>query len=263
MSRKMILFLMTAIIAVPALAGEPRHPGPKTPAGVEIKAKSPQKATPAVATSTKVPPAASKAGEEENRLATMAIAGLKNWDARLETLQTRFTQEVDFSDAGIKQHVEGMLSYLKPDLLKIEHIKPARQLVYTDKKELWIYKPEDSQAVRTSWTSWQKSQSGNFSGIMDFGNYSSLTEKNNIRVSRDMAAPYYLRMTFTPRGAPGLYTLALALSSTDYFPAEATLTVEKTIIRTRLENAEKNIPLDKALFRFVPPKGTEVLEFKN
>ncbi len=255
MSRKAILFLLAAILAGPSMAGEPKnsvHPQ----AGAKKEARK-------AAISTQKQTASPKNGEDESKLETLAIAELKNWDARLETLQTRFTQEVDFSDAGIKQQVEGVLTYSKPDLLRIEHIKPARQLVYTDKKELWIYKPEDSQAVRTSWTAWQKSQSSNFSGIMDFGNYSALTEKNSVRVSKDKAAPYYIRMTFTPRSAPGLYTLTLALSSTDYFPAEATLAVENTIITTRLENAEKNAPLDKALFRFIPPKGTEVLEFNN
>jgi len=202
-------------------------------------------------------------GTEEKELETRAVSGLKDWDEKLQTLRTRFTQEVDFSDAGIKQHIEGILSYIKPDLLKIEHIKPARQLVYTDKKELWVYKPEDSQAVRTSWDAWKSNQSGNFSGIMDFGNYSGLTARNNLKISKNAAAPYYITIVFTPKNDPGLYTLTLALSSTDYFPAEATLTVDKTAIKTVLENPERNISLDKALFRFVPPKGTEVLEFKN
>jgi chaperone LolA len=255
MSRKGILFLLAAVLAGPSLAGEPKKSG-KPPAVTKKEA-------PKAAVATQTPPSLQKPGNEENKLEALAIAGLKDWDARLETLQTRFTQEVDFSDAGIKQQVEGLLSYSKPDLLRIEHIKPARQLVYTDKKELWIYKPEDSQAVRTSWAAWQKSQSSNFSGIMDFGNYSSLIEKNSVRISKDRSAPYYIRMELTPRNNPWLYTLTLALSSTDYFPAEATLAMDKTIIRTRLENAGKNDPLDKAMFRFVPPKGTEVLEFNN
>jgi len=256
MNRNFALFLLAVLLTGPAAAGETKKPG-------RLPAKEVKKAAPKIAASTQTPAAVSAAGTEENKLETLAIAGLKDWDARLETLQTRFTQEVDFSDAGIKQHVEGILSYVKPDLLKIEHIKPARQLVYTDIKELWIYKPEDSQAVRTSWESWKTNQSSNFSGIMDFGNYSSLTGKNSVRVFKDKAAPYYVRMVLTPKSNPGLYVLTLALSSTDYFPAEAALIIDNTVIKTRLENPDKNAPLDKALFRFVPPKGTEVLEFKN
>lgn len=248
------LIMLIALPVCATQAGEIKktRPAPKTAANAAAPAQTAKK---------KLPAAAGKS--EGAKLEKAVIAGLKDWDLKLLTLRTRFTQEVDFSDAGLKQHVEGVLSYMKPDLLKIEHVKPARQLVYTDKNELWVYKPEDSQAVRTSWNAWKKNQSSNFSGIMDFGNYSALTEKNNIQAAKDKAAPYYITVVLTPKDNPGLYTLTLALSSTDYFPAEAALTVDKTTIKTRLENPEKNADLDKALFRFVPPKGTEVLEFKN
>lgn len=251
------IFTLTVLTGT-ALAGDAVKPAKQPDSAVKKPATKPSAA---------VQPLKNEPAEpllsEEKKLEAQAISGLKDWDAKLLTLRTRFTQEVDFSDAGIKQHIEGQLSYISPDLLKIEHIKPARQLVYTDKKELWVYKPEDSQAVRTSWNSWKTNQNSSFSGIMDFGNYSALADRNNLKVSRGASAPYYIIMVFTPKVDPELYTLTLALSSTDYFPVEATLTVEKTIIKTRLENTERNITLDKSIFRFVPPKGTEVLEFKN
>ncbi|MFA6433548.1 MAG: outer membrane lipoprotein carrier protein LolA [Elusimicrobiales bacterium] len=258
MKLSIILPALAVLLTVSARAGEIKKIKPS--AGHAGKAAAKIAVSTRTAGGKELHPAEESGGAG---LKNAAISGLKEWDSKLETLRTRFSQEVDFFDAGLKQHIEGVLSYMKPDLLKIEHIKPARQLVYTDKKELWVYKPEDSQAVRTSWAAWKKNQSGNFSGIMDFGNYAALTEKNNVSVVRNAAAPYYLTMTLTPKNEPGLYTLELALSSTDYFPAEASLTVDKTVIRTRLENPEKNAALDKALFRFVPPKGTEVLEFKN
>ncbi|OGS07006.1 MAG: hypothetical protein A2270_05915 [Elusimicrobia bacterium RIFOXYA12_FULL_51_18] len=281
MMKRIIALAALTVFTGAALAGEAdkpsmrpgeKSPGQSSPASQSIgkegtksikkespKAKEPPKVSVSTQSAVKTVPAAS----EMEKLEAEVIAGLKSWDVKLETLRTRFTQDVDFSDAGLKQHVEGILSYSKPDLLKIEHIKPARQLVYTDKKELWVYKPEDSQAVRTSWAAWKKNQNSSFSGIMDFGNYASLAEKNAVKISKSKDAPYYITMILNPKNTPGLYTLTLTLSSTDYFPEEATLSVEKTTIKTRLENPEKNLPLDKTLFRFIPPKGTEVLEFNN
>jgi len=262
--KKILTLAALTVFTGAALAGEPAKPA-QQPAKKIKKEATKAKESPKVAVSTQSASSAkdAPAQTEEAKLEAQVLAGLKAWDLKLETLRTRFTQDVDFSDAGLKQHVEGMLSYSRPDLLKIEHIKPARQLVYTDKKELWVYKPEDSQAVRTSWAAWKKNQNSSFSGIMDFGNYTALTEKNAIRISKGKDAPYYITMVLNPKSDPGLYTLTLVLSSTDYFPAEATLSVEKTTIKTRLENPEKNVSLDKTLFRFVPPKGTEVLEFNN
>ena len=242
-------FIVFALLVCTARAGEVKKTAPVAARSVKATAKASISAR--------------AAEKEDSALKKASVAGLKDWDAKLLTLRARFTQEVDFSEAGLKQHIEGLLSYMKPDRLKIEHIKPARQLVYTDKKELWIYKPEDSQAVRTSWNAWKKNQSGNFSGILDFGNYASLTEQNDIRVSKDAAAPYYITMVLTPKSGAGAYSLTLALSSTDYFPAEAALSMDGTIIRTRMENTEKNAALDPAIFGFVPPKGTEVIEFNN
>lgn len=195
--------------------------------------------------------------------AEMPLAGLKNWDAKLETLSAAFTQEVNFSEAGLKQSVEGALKYSKPNFLRIEHFKPARQVVVTDKRDIWIYKPEDAQVIKTSWEAWRKTQSDNFSGILDFGNYSALTEKNNTAVSGRTSARPYITVVFTPKAGPERYSLSLTLSATDYFPLEAELTVDKTIIKTRLSGVEINKALSPELFKFSPPKGTQVLEFKN
>jgi len=39
--------------------------------------------------------------------------------------------------------------------------------------------------------------------------------------------------------------------------------VGDTVIKTHLTNVEKNADVDKGIFKFSPPKGVEVLEFKN
>ena len=272
------VFAACALLAAPALAGEAGK-GPKPPAAAPVKKeikktkeepkkKEPAKAKVSISTAAakvsistaaakKDIPAAGAAAAPE----AVVIEELKKWDQKLLSLHARFTQEFDFSEAGLKQYIEGTLDYKKPDLLKIEHIKPKRQLVYTDKQDLWVYTPEDSQAVKTSWTAWKRTQDNNLSGIMDFGNYASLTGKNNVMVSTGVNAPY-ITVIFTPKGEQA-YKLTLTLSATDYFPAEAALAVDRTFIKTRFESVEKNIRIDDSVFRFIPPKGTEVLEFKN
>jgi outer membrane lipoprotein carrier protein len=222
--------------------------------------KKPAAAAPAkpAAVSTATAKAAQPAQPEDP--AAAVLAGLKAWDEKLTSLKASFTQEVNFKEAGLKQNIEGTLAYVKPNLLRIEHEKPARQIVVTDKTDIWIYKPEDKQVVRTGWEAWRRTQDQNFSGILDFGNYSSLTARNETKVSGGAGAPWVV--TFTPRsGAP--YALKLTLSATDYFPLEAELQVESTVINTRLTSAEKNGQVDKAIFKFTPPKGVETLEFKN
>ncbi|OGS56528.1 MAG: hypothetical protein A3J79_14675 [Elusimicrobia bacterium RIFOXYB2_FULL_62_6] len=218
-----------------------------------VSAEAAKAAPPAAPAATGLPPASPEAA---------ALSELMKWDDALFSLRARFTQEFDFAEAGLKQHIEGALDYKKPDFLRIEHIKPARQIVYTDKTDLWVYKPEDSQVLKTSWAAWKSSQNNNLSGILDFGNYSALTRQNTVAVSTAAGSPY-ITVTFTPKSETQNYKLSLTLSATDYFPAGASLTVDKTVITTTLESVERNIPIDDSVFKFIQPKGTELLEFKN
>ncbi len=245
---KTITAVLLLALAAPAAAQQKKSPGQEP---------RPKAAAPAPAPAKKPAPAAEAAETPEEK----AIRELKAWDSRLDSLEADFTQEVSFTEAGLKQSIEGKLQYVKPNLLRIEHIKPSRQLVVTDKADIWIYKPEDKQVVKTAWEAWRKTQDQNFSGILDFGNYSSLTARNETKVEGGKGgAPF--TVTFTPRSGAA-YTLKLTLSATDYFPSGAELSVDGTVIRTTLTSVTKNGEIDRKIFKFTPPKGTETLEFKN
>ena len=228
--------------------------------GKKAQSARPQKKEAAVAVSTRSASAPTAEKKETDPVAEI-IEKLKTWDAKLETLRADFTQEVNFTEAGLRQSIEGNLRYMKPNLLRIEHTRPAGQIVTTDKIDIWIYKPADRQVVRTSWDAWRRTQDQNFSGILDFGNYSALAEKNSVLAtpSKDGGLA---TLVFTPRSGAG-YTLTLRLSPQDYFPLEAELSMDGTIIKTRLTAVEKNAAIDREIFKFSPPKGVEILKFKN
>lgn len=252
---KLISLALLFALAAGAAAQQKQAPKKKGPA--------PAKKAEAVAVSSAAPralPPQAQAAPQADPAAAV-LEKLKAWDDRLETLKASFTQEVNFKEAGLKQSIEGTLAYVKPNLLRIEHEKPARQIVVTDKTDIWIYKPEDKQVVRTSWEAWRRTQDQNFSGILDFGNYAALTARNTAAVSGGAGGTPWV-VTFTPRSGAA-YALKLTLSATDYFPLAAELQVDSTVISTRLTSAEKNGQVDRALFKFSPPKGVETLEFKN
>jgi len=246
------ILLVTLLLALTSGASAQQKPAAK-------KAQPARKAA-AAAVPAKTAPVTPAVKPQEDPAAAV-LEKLKAWDEKLLTLKASFTQEMNFKEAGLKQSIEGTLAYVKPNLLRIEHEKPARQVVVTDKTDIWIYKPEDKQVVRTTWDAWRKTQDQNFSGILDFGNYASLTARNTAKVTGGTANEPYV-VTFTPRSGAA-YALKLTLSATDYFPLAAELEVDSTLITTRLTSAEKNGEVDKALFKFTAPKGVETLEFKN
>ena len=188
------------------------------------------------------------------------MKGLQTLDDSLENLSCDFVQDVSYGDTGLTQTIEGSLRFKKPGMLRIEHFKPYRQLVYTDKKNIWIYKPADAQAVKMDWDEWKKSLDPSMSGMLDFGNYSRLLETHSAAVSSG-AAGGLITVALTPKKNPALYTLTLQLSEKDYFPMKLSLLIDKTSVSTELKNIDRKTPVDAAQFEFKPPRGVEVLQF--
>ncbi|MCG2726865.1 MAG: outer-membrane lipoprotein carrier protein LolA [Elusimicrobia bacterium] len=186
------------------------------------------------------------------------IEQLKEWDFKLISLKTDFFQEINFEEAGLKKTIKGAMRYLKPNYLKINHLTPEKQTIITDKKILWIYKPADRQVIKTNWNNWFK-QNNQLSGILDFGNYAELVKNNNVKIKTNDSSE--IIVDFISKKEPSLYNLTLKLSSTDYFPLGAILSVGKTIISTKLQNTEKNVYISTDTFKFTPPKTAEVIEF--
>ena len=187
------------------------------------------------------------------------IKKLREWDKNLESLTCGFSQEITFGEAGITNKITGKIHYLRPNKLRIEHISPQKQIVYTDKKTIWIYKPQDKQAVKTLWDGWIKQQSAAFSGITDFGSYALIIDKHDITVSESKTAGL-IDVRFAPRQNPKLYTLTLSLSRRDFFPVSIKLSVGKTDAVTKLENIEKNGKIPEELFDFKPAKEISIIE---
>lgn len=200
-----------------------------------------------------------KKAEETKLSAEQVLSKLEAWDKKLDSLDIKFIQTVFFKEADIKQSIEGSMQYLKPNFLRLEHTAPAKQIVTTDKKDILIYKPADRQAIRATWDGWVKTQNQTFYGILDFGNYSSLSKNNNVSLEGgEKGKPYVL--IFTPKEGTA-YKLALTLSEKDFFPAEAELSVGSAVTSTKLTKVRKNITIDKEIFEQKLPEKTEIINF--
>ncbi|MDD2773815.1 MAG: outer-membrane lipoprotein carrier protein LolA [Elusimicrobiales bacterium] len=223
---------------------------------VEDAASAPAKQEPA----REIKTPASAAPEADIRLTSSAVlAKLSEWDNKLETLKLSFSQTVAFGDTGIVNKITGSLLYMKPDKLRVEHLTPERQTVYTDRKVIWIYKPQDNQAVKTLWGDWLRQQSGTFAGITDFGAYGSLGAEHDVKISAPEKSKT-VEAVFTPKKNPKSYTLTLVLSREDFFPSAVNIRLGSATVDTALSQVEKNAKIADGSFVFAPPSGAEVLD---
>jgi outer membrane lipoprotein-sorting protein len=170
---------------------------------------------------------------------------LKELDASLKTLKATFKQEIYFKIADIKQNVEGEILFVKPEKLKLIHKRPYNQIIIIDsKKNIEIIKPKDKQIIRSSWEKWKNNLEVRLKGLFDFGNYSSLENDSNI-TSKEEKDGYIIEINSKKSD----YKLILKLNK-DFFPIKSILDLKDTIVKTIINEFEKNIEINPKEFEF-------------
>ena len=113
-------------------------------------------------TSTEVP----KAVEE-------ILKKMDDADLKISDVSFSFKQEILITLTQEKSNITGNAIFKKPDLFKIEHSKPEKQIVVSDGKKIFFYQKEFNQVMIDDWKS--LSAKGSFpKGIFNFFNSSSL-----------------------------------------------------------------------------------------
>jgi chaperone LolA len=200
-----------------------------------------------------------KTQNETQKTSIDIVKAFTDWDNNLRTLSCSFTQTITFTEADITNVITGSIKYKKPNHLRLEHISPYKQVVYTDKQTIQIYKPADNQVILARWSDWlnqQKSQA--YFGLLDFGHYSSILKGHNITTfpAKNGQEP---KLVLTPKDNPKQYALTIFLDKRDFFPTRLVLVTEGTKVFTILGDISKNEKMDDKIFTFNPPEGVEEL----
>ncbi|HVE11991.1 MAG TPA: outer membrane lipoprotein carrier protein LolA [Elusimicrobiota bacterium] len=185
------------------------------------------------------------------------LAHFEVFDKDMTSLSARFTQSVGLSSTGMTSTVEGTVAYLKPEKLRVEHLKPEKQSIVCGGGEIWIYRPAQNQVVESALKDWREADPA-FDNLMQFGSYAQMLKTYD--VSLDTAPAPALVLRPKPKtGEP--FELRMLLAKDTLFPAETVLAAGEARVRTRFEDVRFNPALDEKLFRFTPPEGADV--FKN
>jgi outer membrane lipoprotein carrier protein len=183
----------------------------------------------------------------------IVIDHLRRFDRDMQSLSARFTQSVAVPDMGSPRTVEGTVAYLRPDRLRIEHLRPEKQTVVTDGKDIWIYRAAQNQAIQSNLEEWKKADPA-LGNLMQFGDYARMVEAYSASVQGRS-------LVLRPRSGAQDFTLRLELRPEDLFPQNLELKVGSLSVRTALSEVRFNLPLKSEGFRFSPPASAEV--FRN
>jgi len=182
-----------------------------------------------------------------------AIDKLKSFIAATHSGQANFTQVVLNQDGQRIQSASGIMQFVRPGKFRWEYRKPYEQLIVGDGTKFWLYDPDLQQVtVKKLDTALGSSPAALLSGsneiergfeLKDIGKRGGLDWLEAIPRNKDTSFES-VHMAFDAQSELAIMELR------DNFGQDTVL---------RFSNMKRNPQLAPSLFKFVPPKGADVL----
>jgi len=168
-----------------------------------------------------------------------------------------FIQESTLKAMDITDSASGKVTVKRPGKMRWEYEEPDRQIILTDGKDLWIYRPEDNQVMIGKFPSFF----GDGKGASFLSDIRLIRQKFNITLEGTDRDDYYILKLLPVNKTYDLSYINLSISKKTFYVEEVityNLYGDETRIKLvdikLLENPEDSI------FIFNIPYGTEVLE---
>lgn len=169
----------------------------------------------------------------------------------------RFFQASTLKAMEITENAAGMLMAKKPGMMRWEYEDPERQLVITDGKSLWVYRPDDNQVM--------VGKAPTFFGDGKGAGFLSDIERvrENFTITLEgMTQKSQYRLKLLPKKKTfDIATIYLSVSPDTFDVVEiATYNEYEDETRILLNDIQHREDLDDALFRFKIPEGADIVK---
>ena len=187
--------------------------------------------------------------------AAALASGVERFQAYLRTTQTAradFEQKVFDSERKLVQQSKGSFSFLRPGRFRWSYAQPYAQLIVGDGARVWIHDEDLNQVtVRAMARALGSTPAALLAGAADVERAFELSDAGSRDGLEWLEAKPREREAGFERIRLGMGTVGVrAMELTDHFGQTTVL---------RFSNVVRNPQLDPASFRFVPPKGADVL----
>jgi outer membrane lipoprotein carrier protein len=178
---------------------------------------------------------------------------------RTTHLRARFRQETRLHGFDQVQTGEGQVWILKPGMMRWDYVKPERQTIIANGETLWIYLPEDRQAIRD-----QVNQSlGTRTPALFLAGQARLTELFTVtgRPTQGSSEGGLLQLELTPKAGVLPYTqVQLGVDPSSYLVKLVRLVDPLGHITTMwFADIDTEGAVDPSLFQFQVPPGVDVI----
>lgn len=178
---------------------------------------------------------------------------------RTQHLHAHFRQETRLHGFDQAQTGEGQVWILKPGMMRWDYTKPERQTIIANGDTLWIYLPQDRQAIRD-----QVNHSlGTRTPALFLAGQAQLTELFSIAGApvQDSSEAGVLPLELTPKAGALPHTrVQLGIDPSSYLVRRVRLTDALGNITTMwFSNIDTEGKVEPSLFQFQVPPGVDVI----
>ncbi len=182
--------------------------------------------------------------------AAAPLDALERFSVATQSLRADFEQVTYDTDGFLIERSQGALHFSHPNQFRWAYDEPIAEMMIGDGAFLWHYDPGLAQVTR------QPQPDPIHSPLLVFSDFDQLKVRYEIEEE-----PSSGELVFVP------YDSSSPIAEARVMLAESarTLVIEwvdnfDQLSRVTLTNIDQNLPLDEALFNFVPPAGVDVLE---
>jgi outer membrane lipoprotein carrier protein len=178
-------------------------------------------------------------------------------DSKITDLSFSFNQEILITITQEKSNITGNAVFKKPDLFKIEHVKPEKQLVISDGKKIFFYIKEYNQVMIDDWKS--LSEKGNFpKGIFNFSStISDLKNNYDILLVQEEEKNYILLLKTKEKQQN--IKIKLWVSKESYLAEKTEMATETIISTVNIFDIKLNKEIKDSFFRFKIPRNAQII----
>lgn len=173
----------------------------------------------------------------------------------LKGLDGQFTQKVYDSNGKLKETSSGRVALSTPNLFRWEYAKPYTQLIVADGETVWVYDPDLQQVTRRPQGA--QEQNSPLAALIDPTRLDRdyHVEESGMTDGKDWLT---LKPKAGDNGNAGFESARLGFDGRGLASMQVIDALgQKTLIE--FDGWQRNPPLAAGTFRFVPPKGVDVI----
>ncbi len=199
---------------------------------------------------------ASVAQAKEQDAAAVVARVQKYYDAT-RALRAKFDQELQSPSQGTKK-ATGEVLLKKPGKMRWDYQKPEKKLMISDGATLWVYEPEDEQAIK------QDLRGSTLPAQVSFlvGEGKLAQEFDASVITLPGIPPDELALKLVPKVGTAAYRYLVFGVDPKSGQVKETIIYDQQGGTNKLvfSDVQQNPSLDDAKFKFSPPSGTQILK---